>query len=538
MLRVVTLCLLVFLSACATLPETPIVYQIKESENQRAEQLLTLFDEQRTAEQKNNPSFFWALTPADEQRRLIKQKQTLRTQLLELTPEYLSPMLHLRRDAAAHTLTKTIFELQHSPLLLLQQRPSELIHQPLLNTPIESIAAAKSYIQSIHSSAKLIHHWQALLNQELHLIQGLTEWVLTDLSEETEHLIAASLALQEDFQFKLSKLALYDKSQQMLEQQLKQAITRQLIPAYQALNQRFISLRTQTLQEESEYRSPYQGIYPLYVHLYSLSSKKSAATLHTDAQAEVIRLNAALNKLQPLFETTELLPSQQPLLERLQQVTEGLPHYFSQIPSTPLKLSHYQQRTQYFGSTFTLQLNERETTNATTLAYLSIVPFLHLQYSYPNHQDNNMLTLALPTYLEGWKLYNHQRMNQLMPTSNVLESYGHLLAQLEAYSALVVETGMHEKHWSLEQAQQFLDTNTQLSSKEIDHLLSRILLSPGSALPAPLGAEMWKTLEELDKIRPINTTNENKEYAYSIMEYALSQGALPSPKFIPILRIP
>jgi uncharacterized protein (DUF885 family) len=67
------------------------------------------------------------------------------------------------------------------------------------------------------------------------------------------------------------------------------------------------------------------------------------------------------------------------------------------------------------------------------------------------------------------------------------DRFGYLSYQMWRAARLVVDTGIHAKGWTREQARQFLRDNTALSEHEIDTEVDRYISWPGQALSYYLG---------------------------------------------------
>src|SRR3546814_7433146 len=67
------------------------------------------------------------------------------------------------------------------------------------------------------------------------------------------------------------------------------------------------------------------------------------------------------------------------------------------------------------------------------------------------------------------------------------ELFGMLSYQAWRASRLVVDTGLHAKGWSREQAQHYLHDNTALAEHEIETEVDRYIAWPGQALSYYIG---------------------------------------------------
>lgn len=88
---------------------------------------------------------------------------------------------------------------------------------------------------------------------------------------------------------------------------------------------------------------------------------------------------------------------------------------------------------------------------------------------------------------EGWALYCEKLGIEMGMYETPYDRFGMLSYQMWRAARLVVDTGIHAKGWSREQAQAFLHGNTALSTHEITTEVDRYIGWPGQALAYCLG---------------------------------------------------
>ncbi|MFL5321358.1 MAG: DUF885 domain-containing protein [Myxococcaceae bacterium] len=90
-------------------------------------------------------------------------------------------------------------------------------------------------------------------------------------------------------------------------------------------------------------------------------------------------------------------------------------------------------------------------------------------------------------YAEGWALYSETLGKQLGLYQTPMDYYGHLAdGQLRAMR-LVVDTGLHAKGWTREQAIQFMLDNSSMAESDVTAEVERYLVWPGQALGYKVG---------------------------------------------------
>ncbi|WP_448661977.1 DUF885 domain-containing protein [Sphingomonas sp. CJ20] len=122
------------------------------------------------------------------------------------------------------------------------------------------------------------------------------------------------------------------------------------------------------------------------------------------------------------------------------------------------------------------------------------LPALTLHESAPGHafqmplaaENKDLPAFRRDTYLsvygEGWALYCEALGEEMGMYQTPYEVFGMLSYQMWRAARLVVDTGIHAKGWTREQAQQFLHDNTALADHEIETEVDRYIAWPGQAL--------------------------------------------------------
>ena len=133
------------------------------------------------------------------------------------------------------------------------------------------------------------------------------------------------------------------------------------------------------------------------------------------------------------------------------------------------------------------------------------MPALTLHESAPGHafqmplasENKDLPPFRQFTYIsaygEGWALYCERLGVEMGIYHTPYEQYGMLSYQMWRAARLVVDTGIHAKGWTREQAQDFLLENTALSKHEVTTEVDRYIAWPGQALSYYLGEmAIWK----------------------------------------------
>ena len=131
-----------------------------------------------------------------------------------------------------------------------------------------------------------------------------------------------------------------------------------------------------------------------------------------------------------------------------------------------------------------------------TLTYHEAIPGHHMQISI-QQENKNLPELrkisGFNSYVEGWALYAEQLAgtDMGMYDNDPFGRVGYLHDAMFRACRLVVDTGIHHKRWSREQAMQFMQTYTgDLNETEIE----RYAVWPGQALGYMVGKIKWLDL--------------------------------------------
>jgi uncharacterized protein (DUF885 family) len=137
---------------------------------------------------------------------------------------------------------------------------------------------------------------------------------------------------------------------------------------------------------------------------------------------------------------------------------------------------------------------------AEVLAYHESVPGHHLQLSIaqelegiPAFRKHSGVT----AFVEGWGLYAERLADEMGLYSSDLDRVG--LLSYDAWRAcrLVVDTGMHAKNWSRQDAIDYMLENTALAANNIVNEVDRYITWPGQALAYKVGQlEILRLREE------------------------------------------
>jgi len=91
------------------------------------------------------------------------------------------------------------------------------------------------------------------------------------------------------------------------------------------------------------------------------------------------------------------------------------------------------------------------------------------------------------SYVEGWALYSESIGKELGVFTDPYQWYGRLADEMLRAMRLVVDTGLHSKGWSREQAIKYMLDNSSMAESDVTAEVERYMVMPGQALGYKLG---------------------------------------------------
>ena len=140
--------------------------------------------------------------------------------------------------------------------------------------------------------------------------------------------------------------------------------------------------------------------------------------------------------------------------------------------------------------------------NIEAIAYHEGIPGHHMQFSIAQEQP------GLPAfrrfsdynaYSEGWAFYSEQLGKAAGFYQDPYSEYGRLENEMWRSVRLVVDTGVHDRHWSRQQMIDFFHEHTAMDDQNIASEVDRYIAWPGQALAYKLG--QMKILELREQAR-------------------------------------
>jgi uncharacterized protein (DUF885 family) len=223
--------------------------------------------------------------------------------------------------------------------------------------------------------------------------------------------------------------------------------------------------------------------------------------------ADIKALQSAAANNPKLFPTSkdQLLDAYRGFLDRMRP---KLPQLFARLPKAPLVVApvpEYEEKDQaaaYYdhgtpdgsrpGTVFinTYKFETRSLTNVESIAYHEGLPGHHLQISIAQELTGVpefRKYLDYTAYTEGWGLYAEQLGKDVGFYQDPYSDFGRLEDDIWRAVRLVVDTGVHAKHWTREQMVDYFHQHSAISETDVQAEVDRYIAWPSQALGYKVG---------------------------------------------------
>jgi uncharacterized protein (DUF885 family) len=506
------------------------------------DQLLSLFEEEWQYELKSHPERATADGDNRYNDRLddyspqffendVKQRRAFLARVEAISPGGLSPQDTLSRSLMVRRLREEIEQAQFKPW----EMPVNQMSGPHLDlpdlvtvTPFNTAKDYDNYAARLHQVPRVFEQVTANMRQGMrdHLVPP--KYLLEKVADEAQHL-ADTEADASPFAKPLSKLppSIPAADQKRLRTEVLAAIHDEVIPAYH----RF----AQFVREEyaprgrldpgvwalpdgdARYRFEVRkmtttDLTPDEIHQIGLKQiaeieAEMIAVAHKLGYKDLPSLNEAIKKDRKFYAT-----SGQQLFDLYSKYTDQmrpkLPTIFGRLPKNELIVipmdpfrapsavpADYTPGAIDGSRPGRINVNEfdpehRLLLNVEPIAYHEGIPGHHLQLSVA-HELTDMPAFRrrgeYTAFVEGWALYAERLAKELGFYQDAYSDYGRLENEMWRAIRLVVDTGVHEKHWPRDQMVDLFHRYTAMDEPNIQTEVDRYIAWPGQALAYKMG---------------------------------------------------
>ena len=202
------------------------------------------------------------------------------------------------------------------------------------------------------------------------------------------------------------------------------------------------------------------------------------------------------------------------------QMKARLPQIFGQLPKTPLEVvpmeayrapnappADYSPGAGDGGRPGRINVNEFDPThrlllNVEAIAYHEGIPGHHMQFSIAQELPEVPAFRRFSeynAYSEGWAFYAERLGKEVGFYQDPYSEYGRLENEMWRSVRLVVDTGVHDQHWSRQLMIDFFHEHTAMDDQNIETEVDRYIAWPGQALAYKLGQMKILELRERAK---------------------------------------
>jgi uncharacterized protein (DUF885 family) len=369
----------------------------------------------------------------------------------------------------------------------------------------------------------------------------------TNVSNTTLSPVKSNI-LYTNFELKIDKLdKISAKQKTSYKNQVEEEIGTTVFHAYQNLIDYFEQLDEKATTDDGVWKLPNGEAYYRHQLKQSTTSNLNPEEVHQIGLSEVARIKGEMKNIllaEGYVDTTKTLGAiiqelnkeerflfpntdegRQMVLDEydriLSEISDGLDNAFDVRPKAGLEVKRVPKfkeegsASAYYngpamddsrGGIFYANLrnvHESVKFGMKTLAYHEGIPGHHFQIAIQSELDGVPIfrTIGLFTaYVEGWALYSEQLAWELgIYDNDPFGNLGRLQAEMFRAVRLVVDTGIHYKKWTREEAIDYMVLNTGMTTTEVTTEIERYIVWPGQACAYKIG--MLKILELREKAK-------------------------------------
>ncbi len=391
---------------------------------------------------------------------------------------------------------------------------------------------AQAYISRIEGMGPVIRELGTEAERRASAGMGPPKWVYAHVLSDIDNLIGSdgkveSNAVVVDFDAKVDALTLPEDRKADLKKAARDAWLTSAVPGYRDLRVRMTRMQAQASTDDGVWRMPGGAAYYQALLADYTSTDLSAAQIHKLGLEQVDRIHGEMRKImaqvgfkgtlgeffvhlrtdpQYFYKSREAYLAD--VATKVTAMEAKLPDYFGTLPKAPLKIKAVEAfREKSAGKAFyqspspdgsrpgtyyvnLYNLRDMSKTELEALVYHEGVPGHHLQRTIQTEMKD------LPpfrrfggftAYTEGWGLYAEQLGKDMGFYQDPYSDFGRLGMELWRACRLVVDTGIHDKRWTREQAISYLKTNTPNPEGDIRKAIERYIVYPGQATAYMIG---------------------------------------------------
>ena len=430
---------------------------------------------------------------------------------------------------------------RHHRYIIHQHRgPHTSVVSLLIN--VHTIASEEDALAYVARLNNLPSYFEGVIEQlQLRAEKGLflVDWMIPKIIEAAGNVIVGApfddsgepSVIWRDFNAKVDQLPLASDVSAGLRQRAREALLNAVAPAYRDLISAIQAQEGLALSADGVWRFPDgDAFYQNRLSVFT-TTDLTADEIHQTGLANVERLHnemrVVMAELGESGDLTDFLDrvrrdttlryenneaGREAYLQAARQAIDAmsvrLPDYFGVLPKSDLvvkRVEPYRERSAgkafyqspppdgsrpgiYYANLY--DMNSMPITDLEALAFHEGLPGHHLQRAIsaelgdvPDFQRHTRFT----AYTEGWGLYSEYLAREMGFYQSPWSNFGRLAMELWRAARLVVDTGLHHKQWTREQAVAYLVANTPNAEYDCERAIERYIAMPGQATAYMIG---------------------------------------------------
>ncbi|MDR6982280.1 uncharacterized protein (DUF885 family) [Rheinheimera pacifica] len=449
------------------------------------------------------------------------------------------------------------------------QVPSTLINQHSISSESE----AKAYIARLNAVPELFNQLQEQLQKRAELGIIPPKFVFPLVLSASENVIkgapfdtGADSTLLADFSKKVSQLNIDDHSKKLLLDEAKVALLTSVKPAYTSLIRYLNTLEQQADTVDGVWRFKDGAAFYNDELKRITTTDLTADEIHQIGLDEVARIHAEMQAIMQktsfdgdlkaffqfmqtdpqfyypdteagkaayLAEATAVIDNMRTRLDELflvkpkaDMIVKAVEAFREQTAGK----AFYQRPSMdgsrpgiYYANLY--RMSDMPKYELEALAYHEGIPGHHMQLAIAQELEDMPKFRrfgSYTAYIEGWGLYTELLPKEIGLYQDPYSDFGRLAMELWRACRLVVDTGIHAKKWSRDQAIQYLLDNTPNTQTAVEKAIERYIVMPAQATAYKIG--MIKIVELREKAK---TELGDKFDIRHFHDVVLKNGAVP-----------
>ena len=526
-------------------------FETKFMENVRAyPQFMTSLGMDERQDEWNDPSRSYQLEQLDQTREaLAEMKELFDFEALDADGQLSYRLFEKNADDALaarewwdHSYTYTQMRGAHSSL------PTFLMNQHKIKT----VQDAENYLTRLETIDDVLDTRTQQAKAKFDKGIAPPKFVYDFVIESAENIISGSPVdadsenlnlLLEDFRKKTAALEIDEDVREALYERAIKAIMNDVAPTYQRIIAEMQRQKALATTDDGVWKLPNGEAYYASRLKVMTTTDMSADDIHDLGLSEVDRIHKEMREimktvefdgtLQEFFEFTRtdkqfFKPETQAGRDAyLREATKfiddmkiRLPEVFNKMPKAGLEVRAVEAfREKAAGKAFynrpspdgsrpgiyyanLYRMDAMPVYQMEALAYHEGIPGHHMQLSIsqelegvPSFRKYGRFT----AYSEGWGLYSEYLPKEMGLYADPYSDFGRLAMELWRAARLVVDTGLHDKKWTREEATQYLMENTPNPESDCLKAIERYIVMPGQATAYKIGMNKILELREAAK---------------------------------------